>query len=53
MFLHHAAMGAAAVTGGAALLLAQRTETGRTVLARGWPALLALIALLLLVYSEM
>jgi hypothetical protein len=53
MFLHHAAMGAAAVTGGAALFLAQRTEAGRTALARAWPALLALIAVLLLVYTEM
>ena len=52
MFLHHAAIGAVAVIGGAALFLAQRTEAGRAVLARAWPALLALIALLLLVYSE-
>jgi len=52
MFLHHAVMGAAAVTGSAALFLAQRTETGRAVLVRAWPALLAVMAILLLVYSE-
>jgi hypothetical protein len=52
MFLHHAVMGAAAVTGSATLFVAQRTEAGRAVLARAWPALLALMAVLLLVYSE-
>ncbi len=52
IFLHHAAMGVAAVTGAGALFLAQRTEAGRAALARVWPALVALIALLLLVYSE-
>ncbi len=52
MFLHHAAMGAAAVTGAGALFLAQRTAAGRVALVRAWPALLALMALLLLVYSD-
>ena len=52
IFLHHAAMAAAAVTDAGALFLAQRTEAGRGALVRAWPALLALVALLLLAYSE-
>jgi hypothetical protein len=31
---------------------AQRSEAGRALLRRAWPILLALMALLLLVYSE-
>src|SRR6185369_8135879 len=43
---------AAAVTGSDAIVLAQCSEAGRALLQRAWPVLLALMALLLLVYSE-
>jgi hypothetical protein len=40
------------VTGSDAIVLAQCSEAGRALLHRAWPVLLALMALLLLVYSE-
>jgi hypothetical protein len=52
MFLQHAAMGAAAVTGGAVLLVTRRSAAGRAALARAWPALLAVLAAALLFYTE-
>jgi hypothetical protein len=52
MFVHHALMGLSALTGSVALILSQRSEAGRARLLRAWPILLALMALLLLVYSE-
>jgi hypothetical protein len=52
MFIHHGLMGLSAVTGSVALVLAQRSETGRALLVRAWPIFLVLMALLLLVYSE-
>jgi hypothetical protein len=52
MFAHHALMGLTAVTRSAAFVLARRSEAAPTRLQRAWPVVLALMALLLLVYSE-
>ncbi len=51
-FLHHAIMGATALAGGVALLIARGTRAGRAVLTVAWPILLTVVSLLLLVYSE-
>jgi hypothetical protein len=51
-FLHHAIMGATALAGGVALLVARGTRAGRAVLTVAWPILLTVVSLLLLVYSE-
>ena len=51
-FLHHAIMGATALAGGVALLVARDTRAGRAVLTVAWPILLTVVSLLLLVYSE-
>ena len=51
-FLHHALMGATALAGGVALLVARGTRAGRAVLAVAWPMLLTVVSLLLLIYSE-
>lgn len=51
-FLHHAIMGATALAGGVALLVARATRTGRAVLTVAWPILLTVVSVLLLVYSE-
>jgi hypothetical protein len=50
--LHHAIMGATALAGGVALLVARSTRTGRAVLTVAWPILLTVVSVLLLVYSE-
>ena len=50
--LHHAIMGATALAGGVALLVARGTRAGRAVLTVAWPILLTVVSLLLLVYSE-
>ena len=43
-FLHHAIMGATALAGGVALLVAHGTRAGRAVLTVAWPILLTVVA---------
>jgi len=51
-FVQHAVMGAAGIVAGGALLAIRRRARRATPLGWAWPALLALTALVLLVYAE-
>ena len=52
IYLQHAAMGATAVGAGVMLFVARRTPRGEAIIRWAWPALLALLGLILLVYVE-
>ena len=52
IYLQHAAMGATALAAGVMLFAARRTTSGEALIRWGWPALLALLGLILLFYVE-
>jgi len=52
IYLQHAAMGATAVGAGVMLFVARRAPRGEAIIRWAWPALLALLGLILLVYVE-
>lgn len=52
IYLQHIAMGLASLGIGVTLFLARRTERGQAFLAHAWPALIFLLSLILLFYSE-
>lgn len=52
IYLQHVVMGLVSLGIGVTLFLVRRTERGRTFLVQAWPALIFLLSLVLLFYSE-